>query len=49
LHKVFGGIYSKDFREGEFVTADASIRAVASLLNMVSEPTQKYLDAVAKG
>ena len=48
LHKMFGGINSLSFKDEQFVTSDASIKATAALLNMVSEPTQKCIDALRK-
>lgn len=49
LHQVFGGIYSQSFKDGSFVTSEGSNLAVAALLNMVSEKTQKYEEAIKKG
>lgn len=48
LHKVFGGVYSQSLKDGQFVTSDASIKATAAVLNMVSEPTQRCLEALQK-
>lgn len=49
LHKTLGGIYSQSYRDGQFVTSDASIQATATLLNMVAEPTARYQKAIQEG
>lgn len=42
LHTALGGIYSQSFQNGVFVNSESSTRAVANILNMVSEYTEEY-------
>lgn len=45
LHSVLGGINSQSFVNGRFIYSDGSTLATAAILNMVSEPTEKYREA----
>lgn len=48
LHTTLGGIYSKTYSDGQFVYGNGSTLATTAIINMVSQPTQKYYDTVNK-